>query len=92
MHETGIAFSTTVPACQYAFEIVEPDEQALDFPAALVATQDAIVLGNGAFAVPLVWRNHFNVLFGQPLIDRIAVVDNPAWCFPLCPPFFFILG
>ena len=59
-------------------EVIEPGEQALDFPAALIAAQGPAVL---CFenSVSAVWRDQFNAAFlPEPAGQRIAVVGSVA--------------
>ena len=63
------------PTANQAAEIVKPCEQALDFPAAAVATQFTAVLGVLPVAIVLVGCNEPNAVFlPQALVQRIAVV------------------
>jgi hypothetical protein len=62
-----------------AAKIMEPSEQALNLPAAAVATQRAAVLGDGLAAVPTVWRDQLHAQgFAQALVQRIAVIGFVA--------------
>jgi hypothetical protein len=63
------------PAADESAEVVEPSEEALDFPAAAVTAQFTTVLGVLPTAIILVGRDQKDtVLFSQALIERIAVV------------------
>ncbi len=67
------------PAADQSAEVVEPSEEALDFPAAAVAAQFATVLGVFPAAIVLVWRDKPNAMFlQQALVERIAVVGAVA--------------
>jgi hypothetical protein len=67
------------PAADESAEVVEPSEEALDFPAAAVTTQFAAVLGALSTAVVLVGRDESDaVLLQQALIERITVVGAVA--------------
>jgi hypothetical protein len=74
------------PANDDATIIMEPSKQALDFPAATVATQGATVLCDGPAPVPAMRRDQFHAeMFSDVLIQRIAVVrfiaDQSLRCF-----------
>lgn len=67
------------PAADQSAEVMQPSEEALDFPAATVTTQFATVLGGLPAAVVLVGCNESNVmLLPEALIERIAVVGAVA--------------
>ena len=51
------------PAADESAEVVEPSEEALDFPAAAVATEFAAVLGVLLAAVVFVGRDEPDVVF-----------------------------
>lgn len=68
----------TLPAGDESAEVVEPREQALDLPAAAVATERATVLGLLALSCPSVRRNQLDPTRPQPLIERVAVVGAIA--------------
>jgi hypothetical protein len=58
-----------------AAEVVQPREQALDLPAALVAAKSAAVLGGSASAIGSMGRDQLHrVLLAQPFVQTIAVV------------------
>src|SRR5271156_3308149 len=72
------------PAADESAEIMEPSEEALDFPAPTVATQFPAVLGALATAIVLVGRDEPDAMFlQQALVQRIAVVgavtDHSFW-------------
>ena len=82
-HAEEIAF-VIFPAADESAEIVEPGEEALDFPAPTVAAQFATVLGALAAAVVLVGRDEADAVFlSESLIERVAVVgavtDHAFW-------------
>src|SRR6266852_6185919 len=62
------------PTADQAAEIVKPCEQALDFPAAAVATQFAAVLGVLPVAIVFVGCDESNAVFlPEALVERITV-------------------
>src|SRR5258707_7259013 len=72
------------PTADQAAEIVKPCEQALDFPAAAVATQFAAVLRVLPVAIVFVGCDESNAVFlPEALVERIAVVgavtDHAPW-------------
>ena len=72
------------PAGDQPAEIVEPGEEALDFPAAAVAPQFTAVLGALAAAIVFVRRDEPDAVFlPQAPVQRIAVVgavaDHSLW-------------
>jgi len=72
------------PASDQSAEIMEPSEEAFDFPAAAVAAQFTAVLCVLVAAVVFVWRDELDAVFlPQALIERIAIVgavaDHPFW-------------
>src|ERR1700693_5159843 len=72
------------PAGDQSAKVVEPSEEALDFPTMAVATQFATVLSALAAAIVLVRGNESDAIFlPEALIERIAVVgavaDHPFW-------------
>jgi len=74
-----------LPANDDATIIMEPSEQALNFPATTIAAQHAAVLGDGSAAVPAMRGDQFHMeMFAYPLIQPIAVVgfiaDQPLRC------------
>src|ERR1035437_10957803 len=82
-HAEEIGF-VIFPAADQSAEIVEPGEEALDFPALAIATQFAPVLGSLATAVVLVGRDEPDAVFlPEALIQRIAVIgavaDHSFW-------------
>src|SRR5882672_10976746 len=82
-HAEEIGF-VIFPATDQSPEIMEPGEEALDFPAPTVATQFAAVLGALATAVVLVGRDEPDAMvLPESLIERIAVIgavaDHSFW-------------
>jgi hypothetical protein len=72
------------PAAYESAEIMEPSEEAFDFPAAAVAPQFPAVLGALAAAIVLVRRDQPDMVFlPKALVERIAVVgpvaDHSFW-------------
>src|SRR6266436_3408453 len=72
------------PTADEAAEVVEPSEEALDFPAAAVTTKFTAVLGALAAAVVLVGCDEPDAVFlPEALVQRIAVVsaitDHSFW-------------
>jgi len=73
------------PTADQSAEIVKPGEQALDFPAAAVATQFAAVLGVLPVAIVFVGCDESDAVFlPQAPVQWIAVVgavaDHSFWC------------
>jgi len=73
-----------LPAAHESAEVVEPGEEALNFPAAAVATQFAAVLSGLPMAIVLVRRDQPDTMFlSEALIERVAVVgavaDHSFW-------------
>src|ERR1700686_310285 len=67
------------PSGDQSTEIVEPSEEALDFPAVAVAAQFATVLSALPTAIVLVRRDQPDTMFlPKALIQRIAVVGTVA--------------
>jgi len=67
------------PAADESAEIMEPSEEAFDFPAAAVAPQFPAVLGALAAAIVLVRRDQPDMVFlPKALVERIAVVGPVA--------------
>src|SRR5258707_161256 len=72
-------FWVVFPANDGATKIMEPGEQALDFPATPVAEQNGAVLRGSGDAHDLVGRNDLHaVSFVDALVQRIAVVSAVA--------------
>jgi hypothetical protein len=72
-------FGVIFPAHDDAAKIMEPGEQAFDFPAAAIATQRAPVLGDRLATVPAVRRDQLHAKgVAQALVQRIAVVGFVA--------------
>jgi hypothetical protein len=76
-----------LPAAYESAEIVEPGKEALDFPAAAVATQFAAILSAFAAAIVLVRRDQPDAMFlPEALIQRVTVVgavaDHSFWFGP----------
>jgi hypothetical protein len=85
-HSEEVGF-VILPAAHESAEIVEPGKEALDFPAAAVATQFAAVLSALPAAIVLVRRDQSDTMFlPEALIERIAVVgavtDHSFWFSP----------
>ena len=67
------------PAADKSAEVVQPSEEALDFPAAAVTTQFPTVLGALPATIVLVGRDEPDAVFlQQALVQRIAVVGAVA--------------
>src|SRR5258706_7243971 len=62
------------PAADQSAEVVEPSEEALNFPAAAVTAQFTAVLGAFPAAIVLVRRGPDAVFLPETLVERIAVV------------------
>jgi len=82
-HAEEVGF-VILPPVHESSEVVEPGEEALDFPAAAVATQFAAVLSVLAAAIVLVRRDQPDAMFlPEALIERIAIVgavaDHSFW-------------
>src|SRR5258708_23012382 len=71
------------PAADQSAEVVEPSEEALNFPAAAVTAQFTAVLGAFPAAIVLVRRGPDPVFLPETLVERIAVVgavpDHALW-------------
>jgi hypothetical protein len=72
------------PAADQSAKVVQPREEALDFPAAAVTTQFAAVLGAVPAAIVLVGCDEPDVVFlQQALVQRIAIIgavaDHSFW-------------
>src|ERR1700730_2660866 len=68
-----------LPTGDQSAEIVEPSEEALDFPTAAVAAQFAAVLGALAATIVFVWRDQPDVMIlPEALVQRITVVGTVA--------------
>ncbi len=72
------------PAADESAEIMEPSEEALDFPAAAIAPLFPAVLGALAAAIVLVRRDQPDMVFlPKALVEQIAVVgpvaDHSFW-------------
>jgi hypothetical protein len=77
-HAEEVGF-VILPSAHEPAEVVEPGEEALDFPSAAVATQFAAVLSALPAAIVLVRRNQPDTMFlPKALIERIAVVGAVA--------------
>jgi hypothetical protein len=72
MDERREAFTTAIPAGHHALVLVQPGEQALDLPTAVIAPQGATILGRDAVPVAAVQRNQLDALGREPLIERSA--------------------
>src|SRR5947209_40653 len=55
-------------------EVLQPREQAFDFPATLVAAEFSTVLRDGTLAVRFVRRDQLDACFGQFRIQRVRVI------------------
>ena len=56
-------------------EVLQPSEQAFDFPPTLTASEFAAVLGSRSFTPPFVGSNHFGFSFTQqPPVQCVTVV------------------
>ena len=67
------------PARDQSAKVVQPGEEAFDFPAATVTAKFAALLGRFPGAVRVVRRDQMNpVLFLQAQIERMAVVSAVA--------------
>ncbi len=63
------------PADYDAAIVMQPREQAFDFPSTAIAPQRAAILGQSSGARGSVWCDHLDaVVVHQPLIEAIAVV------------------
>jgi len=77
-HPEEIGF-VIFPAADESTKVVEPSEEALDFPAAAIATQFATVLGIVPAAIELVRGDQLDaMLFAKTLVQRIAVIGTIA--------------
>jgi hypothetical protein len=76
MNESEKMFDQSVPAHEDALVFVKPGEQALDFPAALVAPEDTVVLGLWLAAIGAMGGDQRNALRCKALIERITVVGT----------------
>jgi hypothetical protein len=71
----GVAF----PADHDAAVVMQPREQAFDFPATAITPQRTAILGPSSGACGSVWCNHlYGVVLHQPLIEAVAVVGAIA--------------
>jgi hypothetical protein len=67
------------PADHDATIVMQPREQAFDFPSTAIAPQRATILGQSSGAHGPVWRDHLDaVVLHQPLIEAVAVVGAIA--------------
>src|ERR1017187_1236265 len=77
-HAEEVAF-VMFPAADQSAEVVEPSEEALDFPAAAVAAQFTAVLGALSPPIVLVGRDEPDAVFlPKTLVQRVAVVSAVA--------------
>ena len=72
------------PADYDAAIVMQPREQAFDFPSTAITPQHTAILGQSSGAHGPVWRDHLDtVVLHQPLIEAVAVVgavtDQPFW-------------
>src|ERR1700681_114928 len=71
----GVAFPTDHDAAV----VMQPREQAFDFPATAVAAQNATILGQGSGARGTVWCDHFDaVVHHQALVQAVPVISAVA--------------
>ena len=77
MDEAKKIFSVALPADHQAAEVVEPSEQSLHLPVPPVAAQWTTVLRELTPIGPM-WRNQFNTLGAQRLLQPIAVIGRVA--------------
>src|ERR1700733_1627581 len=67
------------PTADQSAKVVQPGEEALDFPASAVATQFATVLSSFTGPIELVRRDQLDAMsLPEALIERIAVVGTVA--------------
>ena len=67
------------PADHDAAIVMQPREQAFDFPSTAIAPQPAAILGQSSGANGTVWCNHFDaVVVHQPFIEAVTVVGAIA--------------
>lgn len=72
MNESGEMVMIVIPTRQDAAVFIEPCEGPFDLPTPAVASKlPAILSSRPLAAAPVVWRNHFNTVLCQPLIERI---------------------
>ena len=69
----------TFPADHDAAIVMQPREQAFDFPSTTITPQHAAILGQSFGAHGSVWCNHLDaVVLHQSLIEAVAVVGTVA--------------
>ena len=73
MYEAEEVGGVVVPTDHEPTLPLKPDEEALDDPAPLVATQSAAILRSRFDAAGLVRRDHLDALLAQLLVQFIAV-------------------
>src|SRR5687768_4828442 len=80
MKEAEIIFGVIFPTDHQAAIVVEPGEEAFDFPALAVAAQAAAVLSSSVLSTPLAVRSdHLSAVFGEHLlIEAVTVVGFVA--------------
>src|ERR1700737_5380206 len=67
------------PADHDAAIVMQPREQAFDFPSTTVTPQHTAILGQSSGAHGGVWCNHLDaVVLHQPLVEAVAVVGAIA--------------
>ena len=72
-------FRVAFPADHDAAIVMQPCEQAFDFPSAAIAPQYAAILGQSSGAHGTVWRDHLDtVVLHQALVQAVAVVGAVA--------------
>ena len=77
-HAEKIGF-VIFPAADESAEVVEPGEEAFDFPAAAVAAQFAAALRALPAAIKLVGRDEPDTVFSlEAMVQRIAVIGAVA--------------
>src|SRR6476469_4550125 len=72
-------FRVAFPADHDAAIVMQPREQAFDFPSTAVAPQHAAILGQSSGAHGMVWRDHLDtVVLQQAFVEGIAVIGAVA--------------
>lgn len=81
--QTEIVHGVAFVAHDDAPVVLQPRPKPLNLPAAQIAAQRPTVLRRGLRAVLPMRNNQFDALFGQLLIERIAIVSHvpnqPLW-------------
>jgi hypothetical protein len=78
MDEAEIVEGVALIADNEPPEVAEPREEPFDFPAALVPTQGATILGLGPLSVATVWGNHLNAQVSQRRIESVRIIGPVA--------------